>query len=149
MIFPISRRAICRSKSFCKLSQRCGEVPRALPKRRAVSAVILTSSDAIRSTRVRGTPILLASAPADNLSGTRNSSRRTSLGCMGESFLVIGYLVRFPYRLRSATPLLATPENHPANAVPCDLCREGFRPLRRQKRSTDPDNKQRPRGSSV
>src|SRR5215468_2942870 len=43
----------------------------------------------MRSTRVRGTSIFLASAPADSLSGTRNSSRRTSPGCMGASFLII------------------------------------------------------------
>src|SRR5215475_14793141 len=44
---------------------------------------------AIRSIRVRGRPQTLARAPADILSGTRNSSRRTSPGCMGFSFLVI------------------------------------------------------------
>src|SRR5689334_25282868 len=46
-------------------------------------------SPAIRSIRVRGKPHTLASAPADILSGTRNSSRRTSPGCIGLSFLVI------------------------------------------------------------
>src|SRR5579863_1429725 len=44
---------------------------------------------AIRSIRVRGKPQTLARAPADILSGTRNSSRRTSPGCIGLSFLVI------------------------------------------------------------
>src|SRR5579862_559552 len=44
---------------------------------------------AIRSIRVRGKPQTLARAPADISSGTRNSSRRTSPGCMGLSFLVI------------------------------------------------------------
>src|SRR5437667_5736794 len=44
---------------------------------------------AIRSIRVRGKPQTLASAPADMLRGTRNSSRSTSPGCMGLSFLVI------------------------------------------------------------
>src|SRR5262245_47966267 len=43
----------------------------------------------IRSIRVRGKPQTLARTPADILSGTRNSSRRTSPGCMGLSFLVI------------------------------------------------------------
>src|SRR4051812_34437809 len=46
-------------------------------------------SPAIRSIRVRGNPQTLARAPADMLSGTRNSSRRISPGCMGLSFLVI------------------------------------------------------------
>jgi mRNA interferase HigB len=36
-----------------------------------------------------GTHHALASTPADMLSGTRNSSRRTSPGCMGLSFLII------------------------------------------------------------
>src|SRR5436305_14753122 len=44
-------------------------------------------SFASRSIRVRGTPQALASAPADNSSGTRNSSRSTSPGCMGASCL--------------------------------------------------------------
>src|SRR5437016_2904028 len=44
---------------------------------------------AIRSIRVRGKPQALARAPADIFSGTRNSSRRTSPGCMGLSFLAI------------------------------------------------------------
>src|SRR5438046_6601226 len=44
---------------------------------------------AIRSTLVRGKPQALARAPADILSGTRNSSRRTSPGCKGLSFLAI------------------------------------------------------------
>jgi hypothetical protein len=56
-----------------------------------------TSSDAIRSTRVGGTPILLASAPADNLRGIRNSSRRTSPGCgqklFGHSFFQLMFVV--------------------------------------------------------
>src|SRR5262245_55688981 len=43
----------------------------------------------IRSIRVRGKPQALARAPADIFSGTRNSSRRTSPGCMGLSFLAI------------------------------------------------------------
>src|ERR1019366_452378 len=43
----------------------------------------------MRSMRVRGRPHALASAPADRLSGRRNSSRRTSPGCMGASFLAI------------------------------------------------------------
>src|ERR1700751_2401826 len=46
-------------------------------------------SPAIRSSRVRGKPQTLARAPADILSGMRNSSRRTSPGCMGLSFLII------------------------------------------------------------
>ena len=44
-------------------------------------------SAAMRSTRVRGTPIALASAPGDRASGTRNSSRRISPGWRGGSFL--------------------------------------------------------------
>src|ERR1700722_13530818 len=44
---------------------------------------------AIRSIRVRGKPQALARAPADMFSGTKNSSRRTSPGCMGLSFLAI------------------------------------------------------------
>src|SRR5262249_36604980 len=44
---------------------------------------------AIRSIRVRGKPQALARAPADIFSGTRNSSRKTSPGCMGLSFLAI------------------------------------------------------------
>src|ERR1022692_804442 len=43
----------------------------------------------MRSMRVRGRSQALASAPADRLSGNRNSSRRTSPGCMGASFLAI------------------------------------------------------------
>src|ERR1017187_10739244 len=43
----------------------------------------------MRSMRVRGRSQALASAPADRLSGIRNSSRRTSPGCMGASFLAI------------------------------------------------------------
>src|ERR1700675_1847176 len=44
---------------------------------------------AIRSIRVRGKPQPLARVPADIFSGTRNSSRRTSPGCIGLSFLAI------------------------------------------------------------
>src|SRR5580704_9996562 len=44
---------------------------------------------AIRSIRVRGRPQALARAPADIFSGTKNSSRRTSPGCIGLSFLAI------------------------------------------------------------
>src|SRR6266853_2651744 len=43
----------------------------------------------MRSMRVRGRSHALASAPADRWSGKRNSSRRTSPGCMGASFFVI------------------------------------------------------------
>jgi hypothetical protein len=55
----------------------------------AQSAVMPVVSSAMCSMRVRGTSIFLASAPADSLSDTRNSSRGTSPGCMGASFLVI------------------------------------------------------------
>src|ERR1700730_13986271 len=44
---------------------------------------------AMRSIRVRGKPQALARAPADIFSGTKNSSRRTSPGCIGLSFLAI------------------------------------------------------------
>src|SRR6266849_6220990 len=77
------------SKSFCRLSQSCAVVPSALASRSAVSAVTPIRSLAIRSIRVRGKPQTLARAPADIFSGTRNSSRRTSPGCMGLSFLPI------------------------------------------------------------
>src|SRR6267154_2445269 len=77
------------SKSFCRLSQSCAVVPSALASRSAVSAVMPVCSLAIRSIRVRGKPQALARAPADIFSGTRNSSRRTSPGCMGLSFLAI------------------------------------------------------------
>jgi len=40
---------------------------------------------------VRGAPHSLASAPADKTSSTRNSSRRTSPGCIGASCLAIGF----------------------------------------------------------
>src|ERR1700730_7408410 len=43
----------------------------------------------MRSMRVRGRSQALASAPADKLSGRRNSSRRTSPGCKAASFLAI------------------------------------------------------------
>jgi len=57
--------------------------------RSAVSAVTPASSLASRSIRVRGTPPARANAPGDIPSGTRNSSRRTSPGCIGASFFVI------------------------------------------------------------
>src|SRR5579872_1858966 len=44
---------------------------------------------AMRSIRVRGKPQALAREPADIFSGTKNSSRRTSPGCIGLSFLAI------------------------------------------------------------
>ena len=59
----------------------------------AVSAVMPVSSLAIRSMRVRGTPQAFAKAPGDISSGSRNSSRRTSPGCIGASFLAI---INFP-----------------------------------------------------
>src|SRR5215471_19018875 len=77
------------SSSFCRLSQSCAVVPSALASRSAVSAVMPVCSLEIRSIRVRGKPQALARAPADILSGTRNSSRRTSPGCIGLSFLAI------------------------------------------------------------
>ena len=64
-------------------------VPNAFDRRSAVSAVIPVSSFAIRYIRVRGTPQILASFPADSANGTKNSSRRTSPGCMGGRFLTI------------------------------------------------------------
>jgi len=60
-----------------------------LASRSAVSAVMPVRSLAIRSIRVRGKPQALARAPADIFSGTRNSSRRTSPGCIGLSFFAI------------------------------------------------------------
>src|SRR3954468_24248650 len=52
------------------------------------------SSFARRSMRVRGTPQVFANAPGDRPSGIRNSSRRTSPGCMGGSFFGI-FVSRF------------------------------------------------------
>ena len=57
-----------------------GGAQKTLPRRSAVSALIPVVSATIRSIRVGGRPHFLASAPADRLSGIRNSSR-TSPGC--------------------------------------------------------------------
>src|SRR4051812_11753356 len=51
-------------------------------------------SPAIRSIRVRGKPHALARRPAESFRGPRNSSRRTSPGCIGLSFFaMIAFLI--------------------------------------------------------
>ena len=74
-------------EAVLQIEPECAEVPSALLRRRAVSALMPLVSDAMRSTRVRGTPIAFASAPGDSPSGTRNSSRRISPGWRRVRFL--------------------------------------------------------------
>jgi len=85
----ICRRAACISKAFCRFSHSSADVPSALASLNAVSAVTPISPVVMRSIRVRGTPQIRASAPADMPSGFRYSSRSRSPGCSGVSVFVI------------------------------------------------------------
>src|SRR6516164_7172126 len=64
-------------------------MPGALPSRNAMPAVIAVSSCAMLSMRAWNATHAFASAPAESSKGTRNSSRKTSPGCIGGSFLAM------------------------------------------------------------
>ncbi len=86
---PRRSRSTSRSYRDCRLSQRLSEVPKNRASRSAVSAVIRRLPCTISLMRRGGTLRPLASRYWLSPSGSRNSSRRISPGCMGSRIFLV------------------------------------------------------------
>src|SRR5262245_172139 len=101
--------------------QNVAEVQKYLPSRKAVSAVTGVCSFASRPIRVPGTPTARATAYGETFSGRGTSSRRTSPGWTGGSFLTMATrLSMIIHHLDLLRPLLCPPEHDPPLIVDAD-----------------------------
>src|SRR6185312_5193630 len=82
IVAPLCVRAFVKSCIACRLIQNSALVPRKRASRSAVSAVTERSPLTIAPTRVAGTRNANASALTERPRGFRNSSSRTSPGCV-------------------------------------------------------------------
>ena len=131
--------------SFCKFSQSWADVPSALPRRNAVSAVIAVSSLAIRSMRVRGTPHSLrersggeAQAESEILRATllRDASGEASWSfhfSQAKRQLVVIDKFNFPLGLRRSTQnKFEIGDSRGLHCCPLSIAFQGFQPISRR-----------------